>query len=396
MFVKLSYEPNVRENGHLIVILQETIHFPWYVLDYKNIEATFDWYVMSTEPSSILCLNSEHSAVDNSILRWVIVIIITCLMVMFTALTCKQSKLSLMHHFAFAFSLLQTASSMIASPSANNSEQTGMKSQMRAKRILYVKSIVRLLRLCGSKYQQLLTTADGSKSFNSAIFNLLTLISSIASQGKFGCHIMKRMNGIFNISLFQTKTTMMLLIWWSRLLVQFSCRANSRPGNYWMIHFGRLDAIRNIISFSYISFRIFVEAISSWQSTSGIGNTVLTSTLNALGACKSWTINILMLLESTIFYYFRYMEATREQHNPTWSLVIERLGPTLPPFDLQQLFDNEYLLCVHIYAIYKLKHLVDSGEKITYLENIGKLLENFKSTYVVTISLLHSRADDNK
>lgn len=90
------------------------------------------------------------------------------------------------------------------------------------------------------------------------------------------------------------------------------------------------------------------------------------------------------------------MEATREQHNPKWSLVIERLGPTLPPFDLQQLFDNEYLLCVHIYAIYKLKHLVDSGEKITYLENIGKLLENFKSTYVVTISLLHSRAEDNK
>lgn len=69
MFVKLSYEPNVRENSHLIVILQETIQFPWYLLDYKNIEATFDWYVMSTEPSSILCLNSEHSAVDNSILR---------------------------------------------------------------------------------------------------------------------------------------------------------------------------------------------------------------------------------------------------------------------------------------------------------------------------------------
>lgn len=69
MFVKLSYEPNVRENGHLLAILQETIQFPWYLLDFKNIEATFDWYVMSTEPSSILCLNSEHSAVDNSVLR---------------------------------------------------------------------------------------------------------------------------------------------------------------------------------------------------------------------------------------------------------------------------------------------------------------------------------------
>lgn len=69
MFVKLSFEPNVRENKHLLVILQEAISFPWHMLDYQSIEATFDWYVMSTEPSSILCLNSEHSAVDNSVLR---------------------------------------------------------------------------------------------------------------------------------------------------------------------------------------------------------------------------------------------------------------------------------------------------------------------------------------
>lgn len=69
MFVKLSYEPNVRENLQLLTLLQEAISFPWYMLDYQGIEGTFDWYVMSTEPSSILCLNSEHSAVDNSILR---------------------------------------------------------------------------------------------------------------------------------------------------------------------------------------------------------------------------------------------------------------------------------------------------------------------------------------
>lgn len=69
MFVKLSYEPSVRENVQLLTLLQEAIAFPWYMLDYQGIEGTFDWFVMSTEPSSILCLNSEHSAVDNSILR---------------------------------------------------------------------------------------------------------------------------------------------------------------------------------------------------------------------------------------------------------------------------------------------------------------------------------------
>lgn len=69
MFVKLSYEPNVRENLHLLTLLQEAISFPWYMLDYQGIEGIFEWFVMSTEPSSILCLNSEHSAVDNSILK---------------------------------------------------------------------------------------------------------------------------------------------------------------------------------------------------------------------------------------------------------------------------------------------------------------------------------------
>lgn len=69
MFVKLSYEPHVRENSHLLTLLQESISFPWYMLDYQDIDGIFEWYVMSTEPSSILCLNSEHSAVDNSILK---------------------------------------------------------------------------------------------------------------------------------------------------------------------------------------------------------------------------------------------------------------------------------------------------------------------------------------
>lgn len=77
-------------------------------------------------------------------------------------------------------SLLQTVSSIITT----EMEYTQPPSQVKAKRILYVKSIVRLLRLCGSKYQQLLSTPDGLKSFHSAIFNLLTLISGVINKGK--------------------------------------------------------------------------------------------------------------------------------------------------------------------------------------------------------------------
>lgn len=49
-------------------------------------------------------------------------------------------------------------------------------SQTQAKRILYVKTIVRLLRLCGAKNQQLLSTPDGLLAFRAAIVRLLDLI----------------------------------------------------------------------------------------------------------------------------------------------------------------------------------------------------------------------------
>lgn len=48
------------------------------------------------------------------------------------------------------------------------------------KRIVYVKTIVRLLRLCGSKYQQLLVSAEGAVAFRVAVQHLLGLIENLA------------------------------------------------------------------------------------------------------------------------------------------------------------------------------------------------------------------------
>lgn len=75
-----------------------------------------------------------------------------------------------------------------------------------------------------------------------------------------------------------------------------------------------------------------------------------------------------------------FAESKKDNHNPSWLNVMERLGPSLPTLDLQQMFDGEHLLCIYISMIYKLKELRESGERITYLQNIGKLLENYKST----------------
>lgn len=141
-----------------------------------------------------------------------------------------------------------------------------------------------------------------------------------------------------------------------------------------------LFLILNSHFFFFETFRIFVEAIATWQSNSNVGNTIVSATLNAIGTCKSFSNNMFMLMESTVFNYFRYLESTNDNHRPSWTNVMKRLGPSLPTFDLQQMFEGEHLLCIYISIIYKLKELRESGERITYLQNIGKMLENYKST----------------
>lgn len=55
--------------------------------------------------------------------------------------------------------------------------------QIQAKRILYTKTIVRLLRLCGSKYQQLLSTKDGQRMYHASVIRLLEIVDSVTSAG---------------------------------------------------------------------------------------------------------------------------------------------------------------------------------------------------------------------
>lgn len=83
-----------------------------------------NWFVMSTEPSVILKIPSEHEAIDSSVLT-----------------------------------LLQTASSVLSICDEQNNFQ--QQSQVQAKRILYVRSITRLLKGCGAKSQKLLATNQG-------------------------------------------------------------------------------------------------------------------------------------------------------------------------------------------------------------------------------------------
>lgn len=144
IFIKLSYEPHVRENLTILQLLNEACQYPWHIMEHQSIETVLDWFVMSTEPSVILKLSAEHKQIDSAVLK-----------------------------------LLQTATEMTIGPSG----EVNVTSQSKAKRILYVRSIVRLLRSCGSKYQQLLNSRDGVKSFHGVIIDLLTNIQTLLEKG---------------------------------------------------------------------------------------------------------------------------------------------------------------------------------------------------------------------
>lgn len=76
---------------------------------------------------------------------------------------------------------------------------------------------------------------------------------------------------------------------------------------------------------------------------------------------------------------FFLTESTKKYHSPTWRNVCERLGPKVPSIDPKQLIDGDYLLCLHIFIIYKLREQPDSGAKITLLQSIFKQLENYNT-----------------
>lgn len=86
-----------------------------------------------------------------------------------------------------------------------------------------------------------------------------------------------------------------------------------------------------------------------------------------------------MLLEATIFNYFRHLEATKEYHSPSWTNVFERLGGTLPQYELQNLVKSDFLLCFHVYVIHKLRVIKPTDEKITFLQNVYTILEDYKT-----------------
>lgn len=88
-----------------------------------------------------------------------------------------------------------------------------------------------------------------------------------------------------------------------------------------------------------------------------------------------WVSNILLIERSNFLIVFT--DAT--SHKPSWHNIVSRLGGSLPTIDGKELINRNGLLTLHIYTIYKLKALTNVADKITLLQNLHRILENYKT-----------------
>ncbi|KAG5670431.1 hypothetical protein PVAND_000696 [Polypedilum vanderplanki] len=292
--VKLSYEPKVRESIRILQLLKESIKYPWLLLEYKDVENVLDWIVMSAEPSIILNIPSEHESIDVSLLT-----------------------------------LLQTASCMkLTQKEAEKYQQ----SVIVAKRMAYVRSIVRLLKACDAKLNQLISSKKGMQMFIDAVCSLLDLIQSCVQN-----RAIEATNLIVTIT--------------DNVLAQTS---------------------------SENTLNLFANSIKSWQEKCQPGDTMLGSFLDALKVQTYWTIQAYQILESTLLNYFRKSDKV-PSHTPNWIDVSERTGMQLQ-FSIQQLIDNDFYLTLHLLSYKKMLHLTNDNDRMEYLQELQTKLSLRKTT----------------
>ncbi|XP_058444577.1 ectopic P granules protein 5 homolog [Malaya genurostris] len=308
IFVKISYEPNARDGLKIVTLLQEACDYPWHLLEYQGVEAVLDWFVLSAEPSVVLKMPSENEAVDSAMLD-----------------------------------LLQVASAMKFNPS-NPLESSTLQSQIQTKRILYVRTTVRLLNACGSKYQKLLGTKPGVQAFQNAVLGLLNMIETV---------------------LLQIKSTKDREFDAKNLVAEVVVSLQAQ-GEY--------------------SRKLFIDALILWIENCRTSDSyMIPSTLDALGLCKSFTVNMYLLLEEVIYHYFSksWRGQTTNEGDPildaSWTKVIHRVGPrTVKAFDEQVLVKQRYLLGLHLVVLQKLQEAPTSGDKILILQKLFRLIDDLK------------------
>jgi hypothetical protein len=72
LVVKLSNEPNVRQNERAIKIVQDAEKFSWHLVDAAAYDQIINWHVMSCDPKVVLSLDAEQHPLDLAIHKYVL------------------------------------------------------------------------------------------------------------------------------------------------------------------------------------------------------------------------------------------------------------------------------------------------------------------------------------
>ncbi|XP_073818455.1 ectopic P-granules autophagy protein 5 isoform X2 [Musca autumnalis] len=138
IFVKIAFEPNIHMQINTSKVLEDAIKYPWFMVDYGELENLLKWFCTTVEPTIILRIPEESNYVDRAVLD---LLRLTCAMM----------------------------------PEIGNQMQ--QISNATAKRILYTRSMIRLQRQAVTKNPKLLATKEGKKVFNNAFEELLQTLN---------------------------------------------------------------------------------------------------------------------------------------------------------------------------------------------------------------------------
>ncbi|XP_058795354.1 ectopic P granules protein 5 homolog isoform X2 [Phymastichus coffea] len=136
LLVKLSNEPNVRQNERALKLMQDAEKFAWHLVDATAYDQVINWHVMSCDPRIVLMLNNEQiHALDIAVNN-----------------------------------LLKVVAAY--DPTVTHFHPTTLK-----KRQMYVRSSVKLLVNCTTRYKSLVST--NIKAFTTALSRMLDDMESI-------------------------------------------------------------------------------------------------------------------------------------------------------------------------------------------------------------------------
>ncbi|KAL0115562.1 hypothetical protein PUN28_010822 [Cardiocondyla obscurior] len=297
LLVKLSNEPNVRQNDKAVQLVIEAESFSWHLIDAAAYDQVINWHVMSCDPRVVLCLGKDQihpidAAVNN---------------------------------------LLKIAAAY--DPTIKHFHPTTLK-----KRQMYVRSSMKLLINCTTRYKSLLST--NSKAFSNTLSRMLDEMEIVITS---------------TVSESQQVAEAGLLI--TELLHSIN----------------QSGALADHLRSSW----------TTWLLERTASSPVLMGVLRVIGMTVASSSTLGHLMEAALEAYFKYN--LTEDIRPTWAsvlMVLQSVVPRQPPLE-SVLVSEGRLLALYSVLLKRLPSCRDIREEGMLLINLVDWISAIKTTDIV-------------